>query len=260
VNLLLKLAALLAVGYVFASIVLYLLQGQLIFYPQPPGPDPSSEAARPVSLERPEATLHGWVVNADSTGPLIIYFGGNAEEVSQLVDTFAPLPASTVLMNYRGYGRSGGRPSAAALLADAEAVVNEMRSRLGTERPLILFGRSLGSGIAAQTTRHARADGVILLSPYRSLTRLAQRYAPGMPARLLLRHRIDTTAALDTLPDRMLVFYSPTDLIIPADESRALIELLQPPPQVVTFDGGHNLPLDDAQIWPAVEAFVTDAT
>lgn len=259
-NLLLKLAALLAAGYVFASIVLYLLQAQLIFYPQPPGPDPSGDNVRPVALERQDVTLHGWIVNPESTGPLIVYFGGNAEEVSQLVDTFAPLQASTVLMNYRGYGRSGGRPTAAALLADARALVDEMQQRLGVKRPLILFGRSLGSGIAAQTTRHARADGVILLSPYRSLTRLAQRYAPGMPAKWLLRHRIDTTAALDTLPDRVLVFYSPTDLIIPADESRALIDLLKPPPQVITFDGGHNMPLDDAQIWPAVEAFVADAT
>ncbi|MDZ7668142.1 MAG: alpha/beta fold hydrolase [Gammaproteobacteria bacterium] len=213
-----------------------------------------------MTLERPDVTLHGWIVNADSSGPLIIYFGGNAEEVSRLVDTFAPLEASTVLMNYRGYGRSGGRPTAAALLDDARALVEEMPQRLGADRPLILFGRSLGSGIAAQTTRHARADGVILLSPYRSLTRLAQRYAPGMPARWLLRHRIDTTAALDTLPDQVLVFYSPTDLIIPADESRALIERLEPPPRVVTFDGGHNMPMHDAQIWPAVEAFVAEAT
>lgn len=258
-NLLLKLTAALAAGYLFASIALYLLQAQLIFYPQPPGPEPTGDNVRPIVLERPDVTLHGWVVNGESSGPLILYFGGNAEEVSRLVDTFATLPASTVLMNYRGYGRSGGRPAAAALLADARALADEMQRRLGTERPLILFGRSLGSGIAAQTTRHVPADGVIMLSPYRSLTRLARRYAPGMPVEWLLRHRIDTTAALRTLPERVLVFYSPTDLIIPADESRALATLLEPPPQVVVFDGGHNLPLDDPQIWPAVEAFVADA-
>lgn len=259
-NLLLKLLALLAAGWVLAGALLYLMQAKLIFYPQPPGPDPGNAAARPFSLERPGAPLHGWVVNAEATGPLLVYFGGNAEEVSRLVDTFAALPATTVLMNYRGYGHSGGSPAAQALIGDARALVAEAQQRFGNGRPLLLFGRSLGSGLAALAAQNHEAEGVILMSPYRSLNHLARRFAPGMPVDWLLRHRIDTIGALSDLPERVLVLYATDDLIIPAAESRALMEMIEPPPRVETFDGGHNMPLRTPRIWQAVKRFVESAT
>lgn len=248
-------------GYVVASTVMYLIQDQLIFHPRPRLADPRGENVRPIEMVRPDATLRGWLVNGEREGPVLVYFGGNAEEVSPLVDVFATLDASTVLMNYRGYGDSTGTPAAATLIEDAAAVAGEMHQRLGHERPLILFGRSLGSGIAALTCRSVDADGLILLSPYRSLTRLAEHYAPTLPVRWLLRHRIDLRTALDALPGRVLVLYSPGDHIVPGDESRALIDLLKaqrPPaqPQVVRFDGPHNAPLTDPALWPAIRRFV----
>jgi uncharacterized protein len=176
------------------------------------------------------------------------------------VDTFAALPATTVLMNYRGYGHSGGSPTAQALIDDAQALVAEAQQRFGNDRPLLLFGRSLGSGLAALAAQSREPDGVILMSPYRSINHLARRFAPGIPVDWLLRHRIDTIRALDDLPGRVLVLYATDDLIIPPEESRALAELIEPAPQAVTFDGGHNMPLQTPRIWQAVKSFVESAT
>jgi pimeloyl-ACP methyl ester carboxylesterase len=247
---------LLAGGYVTMVGALYLLQGSLIFHPQPPGPAPARDDVEPFALRRDGVTLRGWVVNPRHGGPLMVYYGGNAEEVSRLVGSVARLSATTVLVNYRGYGESEGSPAARTLIDDAAAVAEAARARLGGDRPLLLFGRSLGSGLAALTARQVPADGVILLSPYRSLTHLARRFAPIAPVDLLLRHRIDTTRALAALPDRVLVLYAPDDMIIPATESRALTALIRPPPEVVTFGGGHNVPLRNPDIWPAIERFV----
>jgi len=256
VKTLLVIALLGAGGYTVVVAALYVLQGSLIFHPQPPGPVPAGADVEPFAVTRADVTLRGWTVNPDHGGPLVVYFGGNAEELSRLVGSVGRLPATTVLVNYRGYGDSGGSPTAAALTGDAAAVTAAARERLGRDRPLVLFGRSLGSGLAALTAREVAADGVILLSPYRSITHLARRFAPFAPVDALLRHRIDTTQALTALPDRVLVLYSPEDLIIPAAESRALAALIEPPPQVVTFDGGHNVPLEHPQLWPAIERFV----
>jgi len=246
----------LAGGYAAMVGALYLLQGSLIFHPQPPGPAPARDDAEPFTLTRDGVTLRGWAVNPRHGGPLIVYYGGNAEELSRLVDSVARLPATTVLVNYRGYGESEGSPAAGALISDAAAVAESARARLGRDRPLVLFGRSLGSGLAALTARQVPADGVILLSPYRSLTHLARRFAPIAPVDALLRHRIDTTRALAALPDRVLVLYAPDDMIIPAADAPAQAARIEPAPELVTFSGGHNVPLQHPEIRAALERFV----
>lgn len=251
-----RLAVLLLAGYVAVCALLYLLQDRLIFLPGPLTQRPAGPHVQPATVQRDGVILRGWIVNPESSGPLVIYFGGNAEELSPLVDVFARLDATTALINYRGYGESEGSPSAAHLIADARAVVDAMVRRWDGDRELILFGRSIGSGVAAQAARAADVDGLILMSPYRSLAHLAKRQVPWLPVRWLLRHRIDTTAAIGTLPPRILVLLGKRDPIIPTEESRALVDQLSPPPEVVEFQAGHNVPLTSPQIWPHIVGFV----
>jgi pimeloyl-ACP methyl ester carboxylesterase len=253
---LVRIVACLAVVYVLLAAITYWLQDHLIFHPSDIAREPAGGHVQAVTLERPDAVLRGWVVKPDATGPLLVYFGGNAEELSGLVDVFARLDATTLLVNYRGYGRSDGRPSAAALIGDGRAVIETLGRRFGSGRPLILYGRSLGSGIAACVTRSVAVDGVILMSPFRTLGHVAERAMPWLPARSLLRHDIDVLAAVASLPQRTLVLYSPEDRIIPAGESRALLEQFATQPAVVEFSGGHNVPLVQPDVWRALEAFV----
>jgi pimeloyl-ACP methyl ester carboxylesterase len=253
---LLRLLLFLGTAYAALTLTVYLLQDRIIFYPREIWQEPHGGHVQPVSLPRADVTLHGWIVNADSEGPLLVYFGGNAEELSYLVDVFAKLNATTLLINYRGYGLSEGTPTASALIDDARAVVGDLAGRYRADRPLLLFGRSLGSGIAASVAASVPVDGIILMSPFRSLNHLADRIMPWLPTRWLLRHRIDVVAMLDSLPDKTLVLYSPQDRIVPAKETQALLGLFPNAPQIVQFGGGHNVPLTRHEIWQAVKAFV----
>ena len=280
---LLRLALTAAAVYVGLCVVLYLLQERMIFFPRSLEGDPQGPGVEAASVQRGAVTLRGWVVNGDSNGPLLIYFGGNAEEVSGLVGTFAKLDAVVVLMNYRGYGTSDGKPTAADLIDDAAAVVEAMVAKFGQvgsagakpstggglaaesadgqpartqARPVILFGRSLGSGIAALAARSPQVDGLILLSPYRSIADIAAHRFPIMPVRRLLRHNIDATLALGALPQRVLGLHARRDRVVPAAESQALLALLSPPPQVVEFQGEHNIPLETPTVWAAIKAFL----
>ena len=97
---------------------------------------------------------------------------------------------------------------------------------------------------------------VVLHTVDAGLTHLSRRFMPFAPVDTLLRHRVDSTRALLALPERLLVLYSPDDMIIPAAESRALAALIEPAPQVVTFSGGHNMPLQHPEIWSAIERFL----
>ena len=255
----LRLAAIALAAYVGLCLLLYLLQDWMIFFPRPLASEPTAPHVERTALQRDDVTLRGWVVNAQSNGPLLLYFGGNAEEVSGLVDVFARLDAVTVLMNYRGYGESGGKPSAAHLIADAAAVVDGFRRRFGQDRPVVLFGRSLGSGIAALAARAEGIDGLILLSPYRSIEHIAKRRFPFAPVGWLLRHNIDPTSALDALPERILVLYAVEDSVVPTSESRAFLDALKPAPEVIEFVGPHNIPLETPQLWRAIDHFVQGA-
>ena len=262
---LLRLAVTVLAGYAGLCLLLYLLQERMIFFPQPLAGQPQGPHVQPASIQRGAVTLRGWIVNPRSEGPLLIYFGGNAEEASELVGAFAKLDAVTVLMNYRGYGESDGKPAAADLIEDAAALVAAMISRFAEgqsppadARPVILFGRSLGSGIAALAARAPQVDGLILLSPYRSIADIAAHRFPFVPVRWLLRHDIDATQALEQLPQRVLALYALRDRVVPTEESQALLDLLRFPPQAVEFQGGHGIPLETPAIWAAVAAFVRE--
>ncbi|MDD9960671.1 MAG: alpha/beta fold hydrolase [Gammaproteobacteria bacterium] len=252
----LRLAAVALAAYVGVCLLLYLLQDWMIFFPRSLANEPTGAHVERTSLQRGDVTLRGWVVNRHSEGPLLFYFGGNAEEVSGLVDVFARLDAVTVLMNYRGYGTSEGKPSVARLIEDAAAVVGGLRHRFGADRPVVLFGRSLGSGIATLAARAESIDGLILLSPYRSIERIAKRRFPFAPVGWLLRHNIDATLAINALPERILALYATADSVVPTNESRAFIGELNSGPQIVEFDGHHNIPLEAPQLWRAIEGFV----
>ena len=252
----LRLAAVALAAYVGVCLLLYLLQDRMIFFPRSLANEPTGAHVEPTSLQRGDVTLRGWVVNRRSKGPVLFYFGGNAEELSGLVDVFVRLDAVTVLMNYRGYGASEGKPSAPGLIEDAAAVVSGLRHRFGEDRPVVLFGRSLGSGIAALTARAESVDGLILLSPYRSIEHIAKHRFPFAPVGWLLRHNIDATLAIDALPGRILALYATADPVVPTNESTAFIRELKSDPQIVEFDGPHNIPLETPQLWRAIEGFV----
>lgn len=250
-----RLGAVLLFGYLAINLLLFLLQEHLIFFPRPLAATPVGAHVQEVSVQRPGAVLRGWVTNPGSPGPLLVYFGGNAEELSSAVPTFARLPAIAALVNYRGYGASDGAPGAAALIEDAVAVVESLRGRYGAGRATILFGRSLGSGIAAVAAAETGADGVILLSPYRSIERIAQTRYPFVPVRWLLRHNIDAARAALSMPPRALVLYAKEDNVVPTRESRAFAALL-PGARVVEFQGGHGAPLEAPPIWAEVTTFL----
>jgi len=242
--------------YLGICLLLYLLQDRMLFFPQPLRADPEGPNVEPAMVERDGVALRGWVVNAHSDGPLLFYFSGNAEEVSDLVEDFAKLDAVSILINYRGYGASDGKPTAVDLIEDAAAIVAETRVRLGTDRPVVLFGRSLGSGIAALTTRSGQVDGIILMSPYRSIEHIALRRYPFAPVRWLLRQNIDASLAIDSFPERVLVLHARRDRVVPTAESLAFLELLSTQPQVLEFVGPHNIALATPEVWETIEEFV----
>jgi pimeloyl-ACP methyl ester carboxylesterase len=246
----------------------YLFQEKLIFYPQKGITAAALDGGRyanryqgaEIRLARQDLTLHGWLVEKTAAPKnLLIYYGGNAEEVSLNLGELDRLPVDALfLMNYRGYGLSEGRPSEADLVADAVWLVDTIVERLRlAPNQVLLMGRSLGTGVAVQVAARRPVAGLILVTPFDSLVSVARRHYPFLPARWLLKHRFDS---LDLAPARTqpaLMLVADSDEVIPNASSRRLAGAWGGELTEETISGaGHNDIHLKARYWEAIGAFV----
>lgn len=257
----LLLVAAIAVGVPTAA---WLAQDRLVFFPQPVV-STSHLPADTLPLEVVSADgvrVRGWIVPAPANpAPAVVYFGGNAEEVSwTLADPRWPRGWSRVGVNYRGYGASEGKPGERALQDDALAIYDAVAGRMEIDRTrMVVFGRSLGTALAAHVAAERPLAGVILASPFDSLAAIGRKHYPWLPVSLLLRHRFDamTDAARSRAP--MLTIVAGADEIIPVERSRAMYDAWAGPKQWRTIPGAdHNSVGATPAFWDGVNAFLAE--
>jgi dienelactone hydrolase len=274
-GLLLSLAKIAAVVGVGLPLVVWLAQDALIFYRQPLPESRRAEIARrypaveEIQLAAADGTrLHGWLVKpqAASPAPLVIYFGGNAEEVSWMLDAVGdPVRGETpgiawLLVNYRGYGLSEGSPSEAALVADALALYDFAAAQLVVDpQRIVAFGRSLGSGVAVALAAQRPVRAVVLVSPFDSLASVAKHHYPYLPVDWLLRHPFDSIALAPALRQPLLCFIAERDEVIPPAHSERLFAAWGGAKRKVALAGaGHNDTDGAAGFWPSLRGFLEE--
>lgn len=260
----LKIAAALVVG---VPLIVYLAQDGLIFLRQPMPEARRAEIARTIPqaesvfLSAADGTrVHAWHLKAGPT--LVLYFGGNAEEVSWMLEVArAETPGvSWLLLDYRGYGLSEGSPSQKALVADALALYDRATTLPGVDAKRILaFGRSLGSGVAVQLAAQRPVAGVILVAPFDSLVEVGKRVYPFLPVDWMLKHRFDSAALAPKMKTPLLCIVASHDEIIPAEHAKRLYDAWGGPKQWIGLEGaGHNSTDNAANYWPSITRFLTE--
>jgi pimeloyl-ACP methyl ester carboxylesterase len=172
-----------------------------LLYPAPRQdltPDPPS--AEKLSVVAADGTrVHALLI---ASGPVtIVFFHGNGEVIGDdlwLAEQMSARGFSTVLVEYRGYGRSAGSPSEAGLYADAEAVFAELARRGTGPQNVVLWGQSLGTGVAAEMARRGHGAKLVLISPYTSIPDVGAAVMPWLPVRLLVADRFSSSMAPPT--------------------------------------------------------------
>jgi pimeloyl-ACP methyl ester carboxylesterase len=257
-----KIGLALAVGL---PLVVYLAQDALIFYRQPISDGRRAEIAQrhpdvaEVFLTAADSTrIHAW--HLGSGAPLVLYFGGNAEEVSWMIEAAsAEVPgASWLLLDYRGYGQSAGAPSEKALVADALALYDHAVRQPGVDpRRVYAFGRSLGSGVAVALAAERPLAGVILATPFDSLAAVAKRYYWYLPVDLMLKHRFDSIALAPNLKQPLLCLISARDEVIPPVHGERLFDAWGGVKRrIILEDAGHNTTDAHPMFWPSIREFL----
>jgi pimeloyl-ACP methyl ester carboxylesterase len=254
-------AAILAIVVIGFPLLMYLIQDRLLFFPQP-----LSESRRLAIAERHPSVeeilldaegkkLHAWHIRGD---PLVIYFGGNAEEVSWMIDEAkARTPGvGWLLVSYRGYGASEGAPSAAGISADALLWHDYAARELGAKE-VVAFGRSLGSGAAVYLASRRKLRSVILVTPFDSLAEVAKRYYPYLPVGMMLRHRFDSAELALAIQAPLLCLAAARDEVIPMIHAKKLYEAWGGPKRWIELEGaGHNSTDGAPAFWPSIQGFL----
>jgi uncharacterized protein len=218
----------------YGALALAAFLGQrALMYPAPRRGS-SEPRARDASLERiptAEGDVFALYARAPAGAPTLVYFHGNGEDLNDmphLVHEFSATGVGFYAVEYPGYGPMSDRaPTEAAVYADAHAAIEHLHSRLSVPvSQTVLVGHSLGSGVAAEMARRGAGARMVLISPYTSMVDMAQRIAPFLPARLLVRDRYDTRAKAKDLALPALVIHGSNDEVIPVAMGKRVAELL----------------------------------
>lgn len=251
------LSALAVAGLVYAAAVawMYARQRELMYFPQ------ATKAEAKVTdfgIARNGVMLNGWLVNIGQPGA-VVYFGGNAERIENMRDEFAKwFPQSSVyLVPYRGYGASEGTPSEEALFADALAVFDQVQARQ-QGAPIVVIGRSLGSGVASYVASQRPVARLALVTPFDSMTSVAQSHYPWLPIRWLMKDRYESAGYLAKYTGPTLVIRAGKDEVVPAASTDRLIAAMAKPPQVIEIPDATHDSIDEAPAFgQALRAFVS---
>lgn len=258
----------LAAIYIGWCLLLYTQQDRMMF-PRDMLNAPSPEAAIPRSVERlwiePEpgggVRVEAWLLRArvdlDGRAPAVVMMHGNAELIDECTGDAVRwnLRGRHVLLcEYRGYGRSTGRPSQRAIVGDAAAFYDLLAARPDVDpSDILVHGRSLGAAAAAQLAVARPAAGVVLESPFRSATSFAARF--GVPP-FLVKNPFRTTRAIAATDAPVIILHSRDDEIIPISHARAL-KRARPDATLVELTGGHNSGISGrAEYWAAIDAWL----
>lgn len=235
-----RIGKIVGVTYLVICTLLWGIQGHFIFHPVTVDWEPhhTTEEYEIVVDESAGIKSRGYILNSKFPGPVILFFTGNAGDALSYAHLFSELEVPSVLSNYRGYGKSDGKPSEKTLLADAKITLQMVRERF-PDRSIILMGHSLGSAVAIRTS-DSNIAGLILISPFRSLAHVANRSLLRLvPVHLLMRHKFDTRASLDSVPKKVLVLYSKKDWAIPAKETKQVLKRIAHA-DIIVDQVGHN--------------------
>jgi uncharacterized protein len=234
--------------YAMAAVVMYAAQRRFIYFPEPGRTSPAAAGLPDVS-ERIIATPDGekvvaWYGKAQRGQPTLLYFqgnGGTLELRSETISRYLARGRGMFMMSYRGFSGSTGAPSEAANVADAKLAYDTLIKDGVSPDDIILYGESLGTGVAIQVAREKKVAGVILDSPYTSILELASQYYPWLPVSLLLEDRYESIRYIRDVHVPIFILHGEADDVVPVEMGRRLFAAANEPKELKTIPGGGHV-------------------
>lgn len=238
----------LAATYLIILAIFYFSQGSFIYFPY------KDIVAEPKHIglkfldvyltAKDGIKLSGWYIPKEQPKGIVLFCHGNAGNISHRLDsiqTFNHLGLSVFIFDYRGYGRSSGRPSEAGTYMDAEAawdyIINELKYQ---PENVIIFGRSLGGAIASWLAKEKSPAGLISESAFSSIGDIGSELYPFLPVRLLAKFDYNAKEYISKANCPVLIVHSRQDDIIPFRHGQRIFKAAKEPKEFLEISGSHN--------------------
>lgn len=239
-----------AIAYAAVVALVFLFQNRLVYYPEIGREIAVTPQAYGLPFETAEIrtadgeTLHAWWVPAENSRGTVLFFHGNAGNISHRLDyllMFHRLGHSSLIVDYRGYGRSSGTPSEEGTYRDAEAAWEYLRqARSVRSQDLVLAGESLGAAVATWLATRVEPRALLLFSAFTSVNDLGASIYWFLPVRLISRLGYDNLGNLERIRAPLFVAHSRDDEIVPYSHGRRLFDAAREPKDFLELAGGHN--------------------
>lgn len=255
-SLLLTLVALYAgaVGY------LYVYQDTYVYHPGGDFAPPAGEALNAIELVRLDAAdgvkLGGWYAPAQPGKPTILYFHGNAGNVTERAPRFEQVLRSglgLLALSYRGFPGSGGMPSQQGFFTDALTAYDWLAVRTPD---IVVFGESLGTGVATYVASERKPRALVLEAPFTATVDIAAETYPWVPVGLLMRDQFRSRDTIAKVAAPVLIVHGTADPVVPVEHGRRLFALAREPKQLAIVQGAHHSDLWDHGLWKTVLGFL----
>ena len=219
--------------YLIVILLMMFLEESLIYFPPTQGSgnwNAASIGAEDAHFESSDGTkLHGWYVEHPQPRAHLLFCHGNAEDVAHLAGLLQiyrdEMQVSVLAFDYRGYGKSEGKPGEAGILADARAAQEWLAKRAGIRpQDVVIAGRSIGGGVAVDAAAHNGARGLVLERTFTSMPDAAAAIYPWLPVKLLMRSQYNSLEKIKNYHGPLLQSHGTADEVISYEIGRALFD------------------------------------
>lgn len=244
----LKIAVAIALIYALIVLIGYVVQRKLMYFPSPERVAPAAVGLAGVEerlIETPDGQrVVTWYGRAQPGQPTILYFHGNGGNLALRADRirrYLDCGQGILMMSYRGYSGSTGKPTEAANVADARLAYDLLIAERVALRDIIVYGESLGTGVAVRIAAEKPVGGLILDSPFTSAVDVGARHYPFLPVGLLMQDRYEVLSYVAKIRAPLLVVHGERDQVVPFEMGKRVYAGANEPKKLAAFPlAGHN--------------------
>lgn len=240
--------------YAVVLLAVYLAQRSLQYFPDKNYPGEPKDSGVPdmqiVELKTEDGLLlKSWFAPPPKKdGQIVILYHGNAGHIGHRAikaQHFINHGFGVLLVEYRGYGGNPGRPTEQGLYHDGRAALRFLEGQEYTASQFILYGESLGSGVAVQMAFEIQPRYLILETPFSSAADVAKKQYFFLPVDFLMKDRFDNIDKISGIKTSLLIVHGDEDAVVPIDLAEKLFEAAGHPKEFITINGGHHNDLYD---------------